>query len=170
MKFNTKYEPHTRVFCDPGSRIKQLYSPRYSENGTLDLVESGTEDLYSYIQSHKESCDIHAILERFVAGDETALSHAQGFYADMSDMPKTYMEVLNSVIAGEHAFDALPVEIKQQFGNSFAVWMSEMESPDFARKMGFEKAQSSEANLTPSQQQDFISSTPVPAPVEQPSS
>lgn len=170
MKFKTQFDAHARIFSDPGSRIKVLYSPHYSDNGVLDLVESGTEDLYSYIQSHKESCDIHKILERFVAGDEDALSHAQGFYADMSGMPKTYMEVLNSVIAGEHAFDSLPVEVKRRFDNSFAVWMSEMESPDFAEKMGFAPPPEAQSNLTPSQQQDFIGSSPAPAPAPSSSS
>lgn len=168
VTFKTKYHDHSRVFQHPGNPVKELYSPRYDDHGNLDLQVTGEEDLYGYIQSHKESCDIHMILERFAAGEEDVLSRAQGFYADMSGMPKTYMEVLNSVIAGEHAFDSLPAEIKQQFGNSFAVWMSQMDSPDFSRKMGFTSPAPAQSSQTPAQQQDFIRDTQ--APVDQPSS
>lgn len=173
MTFKTKFDFHARVFQNPGNPIKELYSPRYDDHGNLDLQVTGEEDLYAYIQSHKESCDIHLILERFASGEEDVLSRAQGFYADMSGMPKTYMEVLNSVIAGEHAFDSLPAEIKRKFDNSFAVWMSQMDQPDFADKMGFAKPEIAHSDLTSSQQQDFVrDSAPTSAPtsVEEPSS
>lgn len=137
MEFKTQYDSHARVYHHPGSPVKDVYMPRYDELGNLDLAVSGQEDLYGKIQSHYESTDIHVILDRFASGDTDVLSRTQGFYADISDMPKTYAEVLNSVIAGEHAFDQLPAEIKKQFSNSFAVWMASMDTPDFAVKMGW---------------------------------
>lgn len=141
MQFKTQYDSHARVFHHPGNPVKDVYLPKYDELGNLDLVVSGQEDLYGYIQSHYESTDIHVILDRFAAGDVDVLSRTQGFYADMADMPKTYAEVLNSVIAGEHAFDQLPAEIKRQFSNSFAVWMASMDTPDFAVKMGWSSSE-----------------------------
>lgn len=158
-KFRTQYDPRDPVYQSPGDPIKLVYSPRYNEDGVLDLVVTGKEDLYDYIQSHKESTDIHVLLERFVNGEDDVLSRLQGFYADVSDMPKTYAEVLNAVIVGEETFARLPVEVKQRFDNSFAVWMASMDQPDFASRMGI---QISETSMTNQQVQDFAASTPTP--------
>lgn len=174
--FRSQYGQHARVFSNPGNPIKDIYSPRYDDNGVLDLFVSDHEDLYAYIQSHAESVDIHVLMTRFVNGEEDVLSRIQGFYADAADMPKTYAEVLNSVIAGEEAFSRLPVEIKQQFGNSFAVWLAAMDQPDFAERMGF--AAPKDGSMSPSEAQDFVTPgagsapapAPAPAPADNPSS
>lgn len=158
MKFRTQYDRQAPLYQEPGSRIRIVYSPRYDDNGVLDLVVSGQENLYEYIQSHKESTDIHVLLNRFVNGETDVLSRVQGFYADASNMPKTYAEVLNAVISGEEAFARLPVDIKQRFDNSFSVWLSSFDSPDFAEKMGFK----SEVNMTDSQVQDLAGSAAQP--------
>lgn len=154
MKFRTQYDRQAPVYQEPGSRIRVVYSPRYSETGVLDLEVTGQENLYEYIQSHKESTDIHVLLNRFVNGETDVLSRVQGFYADASNMPKTYAEVLNAVISGEEAFARLPIEVKQRFDNSFSVWLSSFDSPDFAEKMGFK----AESTMTDSQVQDLAGS------------
>lgn len=175
MKFRTQFDGHTRVHLNPGNPVKTIYSSRYDKNGVLELFEDGQEDLYGYIQSHAESVDIHVLLKRFVNGEQDVLSRAQGFYMDSSDMPKTYAEVLNSVIAGEQAFNSLPAEVKQRFGNSFSQWMASFESSDFLEKMGMKSFESSSAasqTMTPGQVQDFSGVQPGPsqASVEQSSS
>lgn len=170
MKFRTQYDGRTPVYQEPGSPIKLVYSPRYSDNGVLDLVVTGQENLYDFIQSHKESTDIHVLLTRFANGEVDVLSRMQGFYADVSDMPKTYAEVLNAVIVGEETFARLPVEVKQRFDNSFAVWLSSMDSPDFAKRMGVEPpVEPPVEQMAPSQVQDFASTTPSPVPAPAPS-
>lgn len=144
-----------------------MYSPRYDDNGVLDLEVTGQENLYEFIQSHKESTDIHVLLTRFANGETDVLSRMQGFYADVSDMPKTYAEVLNAVIAGEETFARLPVEIKQRFDNSFAVWLASMDSPDFSERMGVPNV--ARTDMTDQQVQDFASDSgaaaaaPIPA-------
>lgn len=159
-KFRTQFDPHDPVFQEPGSPIKLVYSPRYDDNGVLDLVVTGKENIYEFIQSHKESTDIHVLLDRYANGETDVLQRLQGFYADVSDMPKTYAEVLNAVIVGEEAFARLPVEVKQRFDNSFAVWMASMDQPDFAARMGVAPET---AGMTPQQVQDFTSSSAPPA-------
>lgn len=163
LKFRTQFDPHDSVFQEPGDPVKVIYSPRYDDAGVLDLVATGQENLYEYIQSHKESTDIHVLLDRFANGEEDVLSRMQGFYGDITSMPKTYAEVLNAVIAGEEAFARLPVEIKQKFDNSFAVWLAAMDKPDFADRMGYKPDPVDQ--VTPQQVQDFAGQTPsVPAP------
>lgn len=154
MKFNTQYDRRGPVYQDPGDSVKVVYTPKYDSDGVLDLVPTGSEDLYAYIQSHAQSVDIHYLLDRFAAGETDVLSRLQGFYADVTSMPKTYAEVLNAVISGEEAFSRLPVDVKQRFDNSFAVWLASMDSSDFAEKMGFVPAGT---EMTDSQVRDFAS-------------
>lgn len=165
-RFRTQYEDRAPVFQEPGSREKLIYSPRYDDNGVLDLVVTGKEDIYAFIQSHKESTDIHVLLDRFANGETDVLQRMQGFYGDVTSMPKTYAEVLNAVIVGEETFARLPVEVKQRFDNSFAVWLSSMDSPDFAARMGVPL----DKDMTPSQVQDFAAAPASPAAPAAPAS
>lgn len=135
-KFRTMYH-RKRVRAKSGSREKDLFRPQLDEHGHLELVPDGKEDLYAQIQSHRDSVDIHIMLERYQAGDASVLQRAQGTFADLTEFPKTYAEMLNSVIAGENYFNALPIETRAKFGHSFHKWMSAIGTEDFAEKMGF---------------------------------
>ena len=121
--FRTMYESHERVTANPGSRIHKLYSPEFSKDGSMDLVESGQEDLYAFIQSHAASVDINVLLQQYKNGDPTALSRAQGAFGDFTQMPGTYAEMLNSVIKGDEYFMSLPVEVRAKFDHSFQKWL-----------------------------------------------
>lgn len=124
MQFDTRYRPQVRKISEPGTIEKLTYSPRFDKEGRLVLEPTGRENTYEYIQSFKDSVDIHKIMERFQAGDPTALQRAQGFYADLSGVPETYADMLNLVSAGREAFDSMPAETKEKFGNSFERWLS----------------------------------------------
>ena len=138
MRFSTRYDPHDRVTANSGSRLRILYQAQLDDEGRIDLVECGTEDLYAQIQSHADSVDIHTILRQFEAGDTEALMRRQGTFGDFTEMPKTYAEMLNAVIAGEQKFMELPVEVRARFGHSFQQWLAGMDNPDdFAEKMGW---------------------------------
>lgn len=126
--FRTQFDAHERVHSGHGDPIKILYTPEFDKHGVMNLVESGRENLYDFIQSHAESVDIHVILKRFADGDASVLSRVQGAYGDFTDMPKTYAEMLNSLIAAENAFNALPVEERAKFGHSFQRWLSELDT------------------------------------------
>lgn len=127
--FKTQFDPRERVHANPGSTVRILYSPKFDEKGVMSLVESGKENLYEFIQSHKESCDIHVILERFARGDVSALERVQGTYGDFSNMPRTYADMLNLVHSAEDAFSNLPVDERAKYGHSFERWLVEF-SPE----------------------------------------
>lgn len=153
--FRIQYCPHNRVTSNPGSSEHILYTAQFDEHGHFELVESGVEDVYDMIQSHKDSTDIHQILRRFENGDVNALNKVQGVFADVTEMPKTYAEMLNHIIAGKNAFMDLPVETRAKFGHSFERWLAAMDDPvDFASKMGID--------IKNDQPEDVI--TPAPAP------
>ena len=68
MKFDTQYRNHERFPSNLGKRQHILYSSVYNDAGVLELEEAGSEDIYEYIQSFKDSTDIYTTLRRFTAG------------------------------------------------------------------------------------------------------
>lgn len=139
MEFKTQYDARDRVFTDPGSPEHITYAGHYDEKGRVVLEESGRENIYDFIQSHAESCDIHILLKRYQNGDVEALSQKQGFYGDFLDFPKTYAEALNHMNEMERQFMALPVETREKFGNSFTEFLAASAEPDFLDRLGIKK-------------------------------
>lgn len=135
--FENRYRAPRRVFADPGDPIKVTYMPEFDKRGVMSLVECGQENLYEFIQSHKDSVDIHKIIERFERGDVAALSKVQAVYADLSEMPSNYADMLNQVIAGEKMFNELPISVKEKFGQNFNQWMSTLGSDEWISNMGY---------------------------------
>lgn len=131
FKFPTQFDMQTRVHCDPGNPIKKLYKPKVHEDGILELVEAGQEDLYEYIQSWKDSTDINVLLARYANGDVDALSKVQGAYGDFTQFPSTYAEMLNRVEQGKHMFAGLPLEIREKYNHDFSQFIAAMDQPDF---------------------------------------
>lgn len=135
-KFTTQHVLHERVNSNLGSRVVPVYSPKLDERGNLELEVTGQENLYDMIQSHKDSCDINLIVQRFRSGDVDALNKRQAAFIDTLQMPKNYAEMLNTVIACEDYFTNLPLEIRQKFDNNFGSFMSEYGSESWADKLG----------------------------------
>lgn len=162
MTFRTQFEPAPRVVTNPGNPIKTLYGPIYDKNGVLSLKVTGKHDLYAEIQSHAESVDIHVLLQRYANGDPGALARVQGAYGDFTQMPTTFAEALNTLIAAEQYFMGLPVETRAQFDHSFQQFIASMDAPDFSKRMG----------ITPDVSAPSVPSTsapaePAPAPLEE---
>ena len=117
-----------------GNRMEPEYRERYDENGHPYLEKVGEKDTYAIIQSHKEECDINLLWQKYVAGDMRVIN--AGVYADVSNMPQNYHEMVNFVNAQREHFDALPAAIKQKFENSFQVWASAAGTEAWLEKMG----------------------------------
>lgn len=139
MEFKTQYSPRDRVTTNPGSREHITYAGHYDEKGRVVLEESGRINLYDEIQSHAESCDIHVLMKRYQNGDVSALSQAQGFFGDVLDFPKTYAEALNHMNEMERQFLALPVDVREKFGNSFSEFLAASGESDFLDRLGIQK-------------------------------
>lgn len=121
----------------PGTMgIEKTFSARYDEEGFLDVVETGTEDLYELIQSHRDACDIDYIIKRYLDGETDILEKQRGFFGDITEYPKTYAELLNRVIESEAAFGQLPTEIKEKYGNNYVAWLQAAGSDDWLVDMG----------------------------------
>lgn len=139
-KFDTQFSPRSRFRQAPGCRTHRLYQSKLSDDGTIELVDAGTEDIYDAIQSHKDSTDIHVLLKRFQAGDVDVLSKVQGAYGDFTEMPKTYADALNAMIAGEQLFNSLPLETREIFDFSLHKFILAMDDwPSFSAALGIEQ-------------------------------
>lgn len=135
-KFKTQYDARDRIKTNPGNPIKQLYSGSYNERGQVELKEDGTEDTYAFIQSFAESTDIHSILRRYQNGEVDVLEKVQGFYGDITEMPKTYAEALQRIADSEKVFWSLPVDVRAKFGHSFSEFLAASNENDFLDKLG----------------------------------
>lgn len=139
MDFSTQYSPHERVFQNAGSRERTIYASHVDDAGVVVLAPAGKENLYDYIQSFKDSTSIPLILARYAAGDASVLARKQGSFGDFTNMPKTYAEMLNTMVQGRKIFDDLPVEVRAKFDHSFERFMASMDNmPDFLDKLGYE--------------------------------
>lgn len=135
-RFRTQYDEIAPVREHLGSRLKQMYSPKYNDTGVLYLEPSGQHDLYGEIQSHRDSVDIHVLLARYRNGDESALERIQGAYGDFTSMPKTFAEALNTMIAAEQYFKSLPVDVRAKFGHDFNQFIATMDTPSWYSDVG----------------------------------
>ncbi len=112
---------------NPGTPVHTLLKPKFDKSGNYELVEAGEVNVYDEIQSHAESCDINVLMKRYANGDASALSKVQGTYFDATGMPKTYAEMLNTLISAENQFNALPLEERAKFDHSFEKWLTALD-------------------------------------------
>ena len=139
MKFRTMYDDFERVPSASGNAEEIEYAPVIGEDGVLSLDVIGKTDIRAMIDSYRESCDLNVILARYANGDASALAVTQGSYFDAVGMPKTYAEMLNTVMTAENEFLKLPLNVRERFDNSFQRWLSLMDNPvEFNRLMGVE--------------------------------
>lgn len=135
MRNNEYSTKRGRMISDPGSPIHVVLSPELQKDGTLKLVPTGKENTDEIIASYYESTTLECILARFANGDMSALNRYQPIYMDITQMPKTLAEAQQKVINAEYAFQALPANVKEQFGNNFNVWLAQAGTEEWMSKM-----------------------------------
>lgn len=132
----TIYGGRERVTTCHGERYKSVYTPALDEENRISLIEAGKDDLYAYIQSHKDSVDINTILSRYAAGDVSALHKGDMMYLDVTNMPKTYAEMYERVMQAQEMFDHLPLEVRERFDHNPAQFFASIGTPEFADIVG----------------------------------
>lgn len=131
MKFRTKYGEHLKVDTAVGSPVKIEYQLRIID-GEEKLVETGKSDWYAYIQSHKDSVDIHKILERCAMLDDySPLMRMPAQFMDVTQMPKNLAEAHTMIQDAKNFFEQMPIEIKQKYENNYMQFISDIGSEKF---------------------------------------
>lgn len=130
-----RYDRYDSPSSEVGSRMKDVLSSKYDENGILVVEKVGEEDVYTTIQSFAESCDLNVLMNRYLNGDAEALNKVQGFFGDFTEIPDSWAEVLNIVNRGQENFEKMPAEFKEKFGNDFARFVCTYDFSDFANSV-----------------------------------
>ena len=79
-------------------------------------------------QYHKNDCDIHTILRRFVATGVLPTLDKKAIYGDFSNV-QTYQEAQNLIARTNEYFESLPARLRERFGNSTAQFIDFVNDP-----------------------------------------
>lgn len=129
------------VTVNSGSRYKDVYKAVFDKDGSMRLEVVDKTDLYSYIQSFKDSCDLNLLLERFAeTGDMSIFNQRkeEPMFGDFAEMPKTVAEMYQRVQDVNDAFLKLDPATREKFNNSASEWLASYGSDDWLSKMGLE--------------------------------
>lgn len=133
MKFKTLYSAHEHheQKSVSGERVRPNYKPKYNAAGAYELVPDGVLHSYDDVQSHAGATDMNSIIEKYIrTGDERLLQRRAAFFADTTGLPTNYGELHNMLSQADDLFNALPTEVKQQFGNSPALFYLDSKKAD----------------------------------------
>lgn len=134
--FDTQYTRDTSsIRTSSGSGIEPVYSLVLDDKGVETVQQTGQRDIYSEIQSFRESTELSVLLQRYAQGDVTALNQKVGTFMDLVDMPKTYAELFQRARDAEITFMQLPADLKEIFNGSYTEFWSQMGTPEFQKKM-----------------------------------
>lgn len=126
VKFRNQYSSDSNVFVsNPGSKIVADYGLITAEDGSTAVGVIGEKNLDAIIQSNKDTGNVALLVAKYNAGDEEALNRVRGVYGDFRNMPTTYAEMVSRLNECRAVFEALPVDIKEQFDNNPDVFWSE---------------------------------------------
>lgn len=123
MKFRTKYDLNKRIrtFSPECSPIYERKGYTYID-GELKWVTKEKINRYAEIQAEKDAVELHAILERYENGDDTALDRVNGMYMDTVDLPSNYAELYAAVTRADDVFYSMPTEIREKYDNNAAMF------------------------------------------------
>lgn len=125
MKFFSRSDLCTDKFCSPcGDRYEPVYDYRIV-NGKKCLCDTGERsDLYEFIQSNAEQCDIKGIISRCT--DVSSLCAKVTQFFDASSLPDNMQDFLNLRIKLETNFQKLPISERAKFGNNLEYYISNL--------------------------------------------
>lgn len=81
------------------------------------LVKTGFKtDVKAMINSYAVQVDIQRMVkQRDLSGDDSILMRKQGFFVDSRNMPKSQLEVYNSLLNAERIYHNLPADVKKSY-------------------------------------------------------
>lgn len=122
----------------PGDRLKPVYKGSYAPDGSVRLTKVDEIDLQAEIQSHLYETDMQYIMSRLLNGDTSVLNNQSPLFGDFTTFPKSYAECIQRVIDAENMFAQLPQEVRDQFGNDWAKWLSQTGTEKWLSAMGID--------------------------------
>lgn len=131
-----------------GNGKEPEYAYRIDENSVRTLEKVGEVDVYEQIQTYLEETKIENIIKR-ATYDPTVIGSQEWMNnktTDISNIPTNYHEWKQMVNKAEESFNALPAELKAKFDNNVEKYVGEYGSEDWAKKLGWKKAEENTTN------------------------
>lgn len=135
-----------KFVSEPGDRYRPIYTSQIMDDGTIELIQTGVEDLQEIYNSQRDTCDVSLLAERFLAGDESALHRSNPVFLDLLGMPKTLMEAYQLQQRAEAAFDTLPAEVRERFGQDFGRFLAGAGTPEWFEALKISKDEVKESD------------------------
>lgn len=162
MFFRNRDKP---IYSNSGSPMKPTYKMKVFDDGHRDLVETGMMNTDDIIQSHKDSVDLHLVLERFARGDVDVINRRSSFFGDFTNMPTSLSELSQRIVDANELFNQLDIEARREFDFDAGKFFASIGTDEFNQKVS--KFVTSDATIepvvTPQLQQQ-----PQPQPQPQP--
>lgn len=138
INWKTQFDQEKHKFLsNPGEGVVKNYSSRLDEKGNIVVFEDGETDLYGYIQSFADGCDIKNILKRFTNGDLSVLETRQGEFLDLTTMPSDFFEMMNAMNRGKELFASLDQETQEKFDYDPNKFLGTVGSDEWMSKLGY---------------------------------
>lgn len=135
-----KVSDPNKFVCNAGSDVHVIYEGKLLPNGEIKLVPVGKESISEKINSYAQFTDIRYIMNRLQMGDTSVVkSPDSAMYGDFTKTPKSLADALQIMINAEKRFDALPLEIRNKFNNSYLAWLQAAGSDMWFDNMGLIK-------------------------------
>lgn len=132
-----------------GSRLRPVYEPVIGDDGVITLRQIDVVDYYAKIQSDAPYCDIGYLLQRYAAGDPTALQMSKGFYADVTSAPHSLAEAYELNVRCESAFKSLPLAVREKFDHSYFKFLQAAGTDAFEKMLEIEPIDTKQLKETP---------------------
>lgn len=142
-KFRTQFENDNSLIktcCGDGIVDKFVLS--VDKHGCSFLKKVGIHNLYDYIQSHRDSCDLNVLLGNLDSAQVNGLMSSFSLYdlldsniIDLTSLPTNLGEMHRLCVEGENYFNGLPIDIREQFNFSSHKFISEFGTPEFNERM-----------------------------------
>lgn len=129
-QFLSPYYRPQRFSSPTGTPTDERYEMKVTDTGDKELVKTGKIERYKMIQEPLESCLIENIINRYNAGDETALNKRHPQYGDFSEIPDI-LDIRRIVGDSENTFNSLPIEVRNAFGHSVGRFISSIQNGTF---------------------------------------
>lgn len=105
-----------------GDKIAIVRGWIYKDGEYQYLPKGSPHNHYEETQAARDSVDLKKILARYEAGDASALDRVNGFYLDTVELPRSIGEMYDAMSNAQSVFEAMPAEIREQYGNNPATF------------------------------------------------
>ena len=140
-KFIKPYDGSPVAITNSGYMIENVYTQRYSKDGTPYLEKVGTKNIVALISSNKDNANYEKLIRKFQAtGDITFLKGREGFYADLTGLPSSLIEAYDKIEQAKLFFEQLPMDKREEYDSSFTKFLADFGSEKFLKAIGLYKS------------------------------